>query len=116
VVIRTWQDEAENGTVWDHPFSLLHTDLRRDNVFVSCDGDPTLICVDWELATYGDPLHDEAKHLVGTPYADYQRSDVEGIQGHGPVRGAGRAHIGREEPAAAATSPPGLQQREPSWM
>ncbi|MGW4985480.1 hypothetical protein [Streptomyces mirabilis] len=44
--------------------------------------------IDWELATYGDPLHDEAKHLVGTPYPDYQRSDVEGIQGDGLVRGA----------------------------
>ncbi|MHA5052273.1 phosphotransferase [Streptomyces sp. SD15] len=58
------------------PFSLLHTDLHRDNVIVSYDGDPPLICVDWELATYGDPLHDLATHLVRMKYPDYQRSEV----------------------------------------
>lgn len=50
------------------PFSLLHTDLHRDNVIFSYHGDPPLICVDWELATYGDPVHDLATHLVRTAY------------------------------------------------
>ncbi|MFD8217532.1 phosphotransferase [Streptomyces sp. NPDC059697] len=54
------------------PFSLLHTDLHRDNVIVSYAGDPPLICVDWELATYGDPLHDLATHLVRMEYPDHQ--------------------------------------------
>ncbi|MEU9284186.1 aminoglycoside phosphotransferase family protein [Streptomyces sp. NPDC048275] len=58
------------------PFSLLHTDLHRDNVIVSYGGDPPLICVDWELATYGDPLHDLATHLVRMKYPDHQRSEV----------------------------------------
>ncbi|MFF4526395.1 phosphotransferase [Streptomyces bluensis] len=58
------------------PFSLLHTDLHRDNVIVSYHGDPPLICVDWELATYGDPLHDLATHLVRMRYPDDQWAEV----------------------------------------
>lgn len=58
------------------PFSLLHTDLHRDNVIVSYDGDPPLICVDWELASYGDPLHDLATHLVRMKYPDHQWPEV----------------------------------------
>ncbi len=58
------------------PFSLLHTDLHRDNVIVSYHGEPPLICVDWELATYGDPLHDLATHLVRMQYADHQWSEA----------------------------------------
>ncbi|MFJ4834854.1 phosphotransferase [Streptomyces sp. NPDC088747] len=58
------------------PFSLLHTDLHRDNVIVSYHGDPPLICVDWELASFGDPLHDLATHLVRMQYPDYQWPEV----------------------------------------
>ncbi|UUU32924.1 aminoglycoside phosphotransferase family protein [Streptomyces sp. CA-210063] len=58
------------------PFSLLHTDLHRDNVIFSYDGDPPLICVDWELATYGDPVHDLATHLVRMGYPREQRAEV----------------------------------------
>ncbi|MEU9369895.1 aminoglycoside phosphotransferase family protein [Streptomyces avermitilis] len=62
------------------PYSLLHTDLHRDNVIVPYGGDhggdPTLICVDWELATYGDPLHDLATHLVRMRYPAFQRDEV----------------------------------------
>ncbi|MBO4259263.1 aminoglycoside phosphotransferase family protein [Streptomyces griseorubiginosus] len=58
------------------PFSLLHTDLHRDNVIVSYQGDPPLICVDWELASFGDPLHDLATHLVRMQYPDHQRQEV----------------------------------------
>ncbi|MGW3097262.1 aminoglycoside phosphotransferase family protein [Streptomyces sp. NPDC001102] len=58
------------------PFSLLHTDLHRDNVIVSYQGDPPLICVDWELASYGDPLHDLATHLVRMQYPDHQWTEV----------------------------------------
>ncbi|MEV0117879.1 aminoglycoside phosphotransferase family protein [Streptomyces sp. NPDC050844] len=60
------------------PYSLLHTDLHRDNVIFSFDGDPPLICVDWELATYGDPLHDLATHLVRMRYPDHQWEEVVG--------------------------------------
>jgi aminoglycoside phosphotransferase (APT) family kinase protein len=58
------------------PYSLLHADLHRDNLIVSYDGDPPLVCVDWELATYGDPLHDLATHLVRMRYPDSQWGEV----------------------------------------
>ncbi|MGW1160997.1 phosphotransferase [Streptomyces sp. NPDC002519] len=58
------------------PFSLLHTDLHRDNVIVSLPGDRPLVCVDWELATYGDPLHDLATHLVRMRYPSHQGDEV----------------------------------------
>ncbi|MFD7277886.1 phosphotransferase [Streptomyces sp. NPDC059862] len=58
------------------PYSLLHADLHRDNLIVTYDGDPPLICVDWELATYGDPLHDLATHLVRMRYPSFQWAEV----------------------------------------
>ncbi|MFI5798396.1 phosphotransferase [Streptomyces sp. NPDC051677] len=58
------------------PYSLLHADLHRDNLIVSYDGAPPLVCVDWELATYGDPLHDLATHLVRMQYPDHQWDEV----------------------------------------
>ncbi|MFF3487597.1 phosphotransferase [Streptomyces sp. NPDC002701] len=58
------------------PYSLLHADLHRDNVIVTYRGEPPLICVDWELATYGDPLHDLATHLVRMRYPDFQWDEV----------------------------------------
>jgi aminoglycoside phosphotransferase (APT) family kinase protein len=58
------------------PFSLLHTDLHRDNVIFSYHGAPPLICVDWELATYGDPVHDLATHLVRMQYPPTQWHEV----------------------------------------
>ena len=63
-------------TLIRRPFSLLHTDLHRDNVIVSYHGDPPLICVDWELAAFGDPLHDLATHLVRMQYPEYQWPEV----------------------------------------
>ncbi|MET9731416.1 aminoglycoside phosphotransferase family protein [Streptomyces sp. NPDC006458] len=50
------------------PYSLLHGDLHRDNLIMSYEGDPPVICIDWELAGYGDPLHDLATHLVRMRY------------------------------------------------
>ncbi len=58
------------------PYSLLHADLHRDNVITRYSGHPPLICVDWELATYGDPLHDLATHLVRMRYPEYQWDEV----------------------------------------
>ncbi|MFD5797837.1 phosphotransferase [Streptomyces diastatochromogenes] len=58
------------------PYSLLHTDLHRDNLIMSYGGDPPLICVDWELASYGDPLHDLATHLVRMRYPSHQEGEV----------------------------------------
>jgi aminoglycoside phosphotransferase (APT) family kinase protein len=58
------------------PYSLLHADLHRDNVIMTYHGDPPLICVDWELASYGDPLHDLATHLVRMQYPAFQWDEV----------------------------------------
>ncbi|MGA5123521.1 phosphotransferase [Streptomyces pseudogriseolus] len=58
------------------PYSLLHADLHRDNVIVSYGESLPLICVDWELATYGDPLHDLATHLVRMHYPEHQWPEV----------------------------------------
>jgi aminoglycoside phosphotransferase (APT) family kinase protein len=58
------------------PYSLLHADLHRDNLIVSYDNERPLICVDWELATYGDPLHDLATHLVRMRYPSDQWQGV----------------------------------------
>jgi aminoglycoside phosphotransferase (APT) family kinase protein len=77
-------------TLVKRPFSLLHTDLHRDNVIVSYHGDPPLICVDWELATYGDPLHDLATHLVRMQYAEHQWS--EAVEAWRKVMGERRAN------------------------
>ncbi len=60
------------------PYSLLHADLHRDNVIVSYGESLPLICVDWELATYGDPLHDLATHLVRMQYPEHQWPEVIG--------------------------------------
>ncbi|KUO10536.1 phosphotransferase family protein [Streptomyces sp. DSM 15324] len=58
------------------PYSLLHADLHRDNLIIPYDGSPPLVCVDWELATYGDPLHDLATHLVRMQYPPHQWAEV----------------------------------------
>lgn len=61
------------------PFGLLHTDLHRDNVIVSPGPGGGLVQVDWELATYGDPLHDLATHLVRMRYPDDQLDEVRDV-------------------------------------
>ncbi|MET9763184.1 aminoglycoside phosphotransferase family protein [Streptomyces sp. NPDC006372] len=57
------------------PYGLLHTDLHRDNLIVAAD-DRSIACVDWELATYGDPLHELATHLVRMRYPASQWDEV----------------------------------------
>lgn len=56
------------------PFALLHGDLHRDNLIVRSDGE--LCLVDWELAMWGDPLHDLAIHLVRMRYPMDQEPEV----------------------------------------
>lgn len=58
------------------PYGLVHADLHRGNVIVTDHDDLPLVAVDWELATYGDPLHDLATHLVRMRYPESQRDDV----------------------------------------
>ncbi|MFJ8538696.1 phosphotransferase [Streptomyces sp. NPDC093591] len=58
------------------PYGLLHADLHRDNLIVSEAAAAPLVCIDWELASYGDPLHDLATHLVRMQYPGHQWDEV----------------------------------------
>lgn len=56
------------------PFALLHTDVHRANVVVArTRGGERLSVIDWELALYGDPLHDLATHVVRMGYDTVER-------------------------------------------
>ncbi|MFJ3304433.1 phosphotransferase family protein [Streptomyces sp. NPDC086549] len=51
------------------PFVLLHTDVHRANVVViPTPGGERLSVIDWELALFGDPVHDLTTHLVRMNY------------------------------------------------
>ncbi|MBT2391258.1 phosphotransferase [Streptomyces sp. ISL-1] len=56
------------------PFCLLHGDLHRENFIV--DGAGRLWTIDWELATFGDPLYDLATHLHLMRYPVQQEATV----------------------------------------
>ncbi|MGV9337933.1 phosphotransferase family protein [Streptomyces sp. NPDC003688] len=59
------------------PYVLLHTDVHRANIVVSPAPDGERLCViDWELALYGDPLHDLATHLVRMDYDKAERETM----------------------------------------
>ncbi|MFF9900728.1 aminoglycoside phosphotransferase family protein [Streptomyces longispororuber] len=53
------------------PFCLLHTDVHRANIIVD---HRSFAVIDWELALYGDPLHDLATHLVRMGYDKEERA------------------------------------------
>jgi hypothetical protein len=63
------------GALYPRPYALLHTDLHRDNIVLLKDGN--LFILDWELATYGDPLHDLATHLVRMDYTERERERMK---------------------------------------
>jgi hypothetical protein len=56
------------------PSGLLHKDLHAGNVLVNQGGRPLFL--DWELASWGDHLHDLAIHLIRMDYPPERRSDV----------------------------------------
>jgi aminoglycoside phosphotransferase (APT) family kinase protein len=58
------------------PHGLLHTDLHRGNLILPDPAGTALVCLDWELAGYGDPLHDLATHLVRARYPAHQHDQV----------------------------------------
>ncbi|MGY0024946.1 phosphotransferase [Streptomyces sp. cg35] len=72
--IESFMERLTDGLT-DRPFALLHTDIHRGNVLVAPapDGLERLCVIDWELASYGDPLHDLATHLVRMDYDDAER-------------------------------------------
>ena len=54
-----------HGGLTQRPFRLLHTDVHRSNVILHRD---RVTVIDWELAMYGDPLHELATHMVRMGY------------------------------------------------
>ncbi|MFI9823767.1 phosphotransferase [Streptomyces sp. NPDC052013] len=60
------------------PYCLLHTDLHRDNLILPGDDRPVGF-VDWEFATYGDPLYELATHLVRMRYPEGQWDEVQQV-------------------------------------
>jgi hypothetical protein len=58
------------------PFGLIHSDLHRENLIRPAAERQPLICVDWELATFGDPLHELATHLIRMRYPAFQWDEV----------------------------------------
>ncbi|MFC9930201.1 phosphotransferase family protein [Streptomyces sp. NPDC127190] len=79
------------------PYGLFHGDLHRGNLVLPYDGGPPL-AVDWELAGYGDPLHDLAVHLVRMRYPDHQWTEVTDAWADAVrrVRPAAAAGLGRD--------------------
>ncbi|MGW7270545.1 HAD-IA family hydrolase [Streptomyces sp. NPDC054864] len=70
-VMRKFKGDPDRPPLMSRPFCLLHTDVHRANVVID-EGE--LVVIDWELAIYGDPLHDLATHLVRMDYdKDEQR-------------------------------------------
>lgn len=67
--------KKSHGDLVSRPFRLLHTDVHRSNVVLHRR---RLTVIDWELAMYGDPLHDLATHMVRMGYgAKAQRRMTE---------------------------------------
>ncbi|MEU1132157.1 phosphotransferase [Streptomyces sp. NPDC005900] len=64
-VLGAFRDDPRRPPLTPRPFCLLHTDVHRANVVV---GRRRMAVIDWELAMYGDPLHDLATHLVRMEY------------------------------------------------
>ncbi|MEU6476312.1 phosphotransferase [Streptomyces sp. NPDC047017] len=58
------------------PFTLLHTDVHRANVVVRRG---RITVIDWELAIYGDPLHDLATHIVRMGYDKEEQARMTGL-------------------------------------
>ncbi|MFF4031901.1 phosphotransferase family protein [Streptomyces sviceus] len=75
------------------PFALLHTDVHRANVVVtSLNESEQLAVIDWELALYGDPLHDLATHLVRMRYDETEHDLMVELWAEAMAK-AGRADV-----------------------
>ncbi|MBO8187987.1 aminoglycoside phosphotransferase family protein [Streptomyces spirodelae] len=65
---------AEAARMSARPVCLLHGDLHRANFIV--DHADALWTIDWELASFGDPLYDLATHLYLMGYPASQQARV----------------------------------------
>ncbi|MFE4822039.1 phosphotransferase family protein [Streptomyces sp. NPDC056704] len=68
--------ERSHAGLTSRPFRLLHTDVHRANVVMR---EGRLVVIDWELAIYGDPLHELATHLVRMGYGKQERDRMTGL-------------------------------------
>ncbi|MFI6936537.1 aminoglycoside phosphotransferase family protein [Streptomyces sp. NPDC050287] len=71
------------------PFTLLHTDVHRANVVVRRG---RIAVIDWELALWGDPLHDLATHIVRMRYGKMERDRMAELWAQA-MREAGRGEL-----------------------
>ncbi|QEU93460.1 phosphotransferase family protein [Streptomyces kanamyceticus] len=67
-VMTSFRDDPQRPRLTPRPFCLLHTDVHRANVVVDRKRLTVRAVIDWELAMYGDPLHELATHLVRMDY------------------------------------------------
>ncbi|GLP71216.1 hypothetical protein TUSST3_78360 [Streptomyces sp. TUS-ST3] len=58
------------------PYGLLLTNLARENVIVQEGPRLSVACLDWASASYGDPLHGLASHVVRMRYPKDQVGEV----------------------------------------
>ncbi|MFK4099924.1 phosphotransferase family protein [Streptomyces sp. NPDC019531] len=58
------------------PYGFLLMNLNRDNAVVLEGPKPSMARLDWNSASYGDPLHGLANHVVRMRYPDHQQDEV----------------------------------------
>lgn len=58
------------------PYGLLLTNLARDNVIILEGPKLSVARLDWTSASYGDPLHGLASHVVRMRYPEHQVDEV----------------------------------------
>lgn len=77
-----WLDLHVSQVPTDLPWSIVHGDLRLDNVILSNDYSSVAAVVDWEMSTLGDPIADLAVSLVyWTEAGDGLRSELPVARG-----------------------------------
>ncbi|MFG2501617.1 HAD-IA family hydrolase [Streptomyces sp. NPDC048441] len=81
--VTKFKENPHRPSLTARPFCLLHTDVHRANAVI--DGDE-LIVIDWELAIFGDPLHDLATHLVRMGYDKDEQSRMRVLWSEAMVR------------------------------
>ncbi|WP_336605820.1 HAD-IA family hydrolase [Streptomyces sp. BA2] len=81
--VTKFKSDPDRPALTSRPFCLLHTDVHRANVVIDRD---EVIVIDWELAIYGDPLHDLATHLVRMGYDKDEQKRMTNLWSEAMVR------------------------------
>ncbi|WP_079107230.1 phosphotransferase family protein [Streptomyces sp. NRRL S-1521] len=88
-VMRDFRDGLEHRPLTPRRFCLLHTDVHRANIVVDRR---SAAVIDWEVASYGDPLHDLATHLVRMDYEKDEQARMTALWADAMTR-AGHADL-----------------------